>query len=370
MIEKVIQVTPSGLYCPAGDFFIDPWLPVHRAVITHAHSDHARPGSNHYLCSAASAALLRARLGSEISMETLEYGQSIRIGSANVAFFPAGHVLGSAQVRIEVKGRVVVFTGDFKRQPDRTCASFEPIRCHGLITESTFALPVFRWQSDSTVMEEIHAWWHSNQLSGKTSILYAYALGKAQRLMALLDDTIGPIYHHGALTVPTEIYRQQGIKLPETRPVARADKDEPWHRALILSVPSAHGSPWLKKFGRISTAIASGWMRIRGMRRRRAIDRGLVISDHADWPALLQTIEESQAEEVWATHGYSDILVRYLQETGRRARALQTRYVGETVEQESEEQLYEESKAVSHENASLSADRKASRGGGQHGEVF
>jgi putative mRNA 3-end processing factor len=318
----VIEVTQNGLYCAAGDFYIDPWGSVNRAVITHAHSDHARAGSQSYLTACAGDALLRARIGDEGAIQSVAYGERIAIGGVTVSLHPAGHILGSAQIRIERGGEVWVVSGDYKLAPDRTCAPFESLRCHTFVTESTFALPIYRWPSDAEISAAIHAWWGANRDAGLTSVLFAYPLGKAQRVLATLDPSLGPVYAHGAVEKYSAIYRAQGIALPEVE--ATPPKAAPG--ALVLAPPSAMGSPWLKRFGKISTAMASGWMRIRGARRRRSLDRGFVLSDHADWPALLTAIDATQAETVWVTHGYRAPLARWLEESGRRTVIVDTHF--------------------------------------------
>lgn len=327
----VLQLTGAGLYCPPGDFYVDPWRPVQRAVITHAHSDHARWGSDSYLCLPETEPILKSRLG-EISASTLPHGQALSLGQTRVSLHPAGHILGSAQVRIEHRGRVVVVTGDFKTASDSTCHDFELLECDGLVTESTFGLPVFRWQSDAEIANEINHWWRENVAAGKCSLLFGYALGKSQRLLSLLDPTIGRIYLHGALASPTKIYRQQGVHLPVTELVSHMPKEHDWRGAMVLAVPSAHGTPWMRRFGEVSTAMASGWMQIRGNRRRRGFDVGFALSDHADWPSLLSTVESTGAEQVWVTHGYSDILAKYLTEQGTAAQPIRSQFTGETLE--------------------------------------
>ncbi len=282
----------------------DPVLPVDRAIITHAHSDHARPGSHAYLTARPGEALLRARIGDDAAIQSEPYGASIRIGEVSVSFHPAGHILGSSQIRIERAGEVWVVSGDYKLAPDPTCAPFEPLRCHTFVTESTFGLPIFRWSDAAQTVAEIQHWWRDNQQSGRASILFAYPVGKAQRILSALDAGAGPLVFHEPVERVNAIYRAQGIALP---------------LALILASPNVQGSPWLRRFGPASTAFASGWMRIRGPRRRRSLDRGFVLSDHADWPALLHAIEQSGAETVWVTHGYIAPLVRWLQERGKQA---------------------------------------------------
>jgi putative mRNA 3-end processing factor len=318
----VIEVRQAGFYCAAGNFYVDPSEPVDRAVVTHAHSDHARAGSAAYLCTRAGEGLLRARIGPEAAIQAVDYGERVTLNGVTVSLHPAGHILGSAQVRMEHRGEVWVVSGDYKLAADPTCAPFEPLRCHTFVTESTFALPIFRWPAESAVIEAIHDWWRANQQAGKTSMLFAYPLGKAQRVLRSLDAAIGPIRAHPSVETYNRLYRQQGIALPAT--AEASSKVEASEGSLILAPPSAIGSAWLKSFGPISTAMASGWMRIRGTRRRRSLDRGFVLSDHADWPALLRAIDETRAETVWVTHGYRAPLARWLEERGRRAVPVET----------------------------------------------
>jgi putative mRNA 3-end processing factor len=325
----LLQVDLNGLWCEQGGFYIDPWRPVARALATHGHSDHVRRGSESYLCAAPSEPLLRARLGSEIFLETLNYGERRTIGNVSVSFHPAGHILGSAQIRVEHRGEVWVVSGDYKLAPDVTCAPFEPVQCHTFVTESTFGLPIYRWPAQSVVGRAIGEWWRTNQRRGKASVLFAYPLGKSQRVLAQLEPENGPIFCHGAIERINQIYRSSGVTLPQTLYPGSAERGYNWSKSLILAPPSAHGSPWMKRFGAISTGFVSGWMRIRGTRRRRSIDRGFVLSDHADWPGLQQAIDESGAECVLVTHGYRGPLVRWLEEQGKQARALETLFDGE-----------------------------------------
>jgi putative mRNA 3-end processing factor len=333
---SLLTLTPSGLYCPRGDFHIDPWEPVVRAVITHGHADHARRGSAQYLCARPGEAILRRRLG-DITLQTLDYGESLQIGDVRVSLHPAGHILGSAQVRLEVDGHVVVVSGDYKTTRDATCAPFEPIRCHTFVTESTFGLPIYRWPDEVTIFDEIRAWWHANQQEGRASLLFAYALGKAQRLLGGLDPGQGPIYCHGAVEAVNEAYRQSGVRLPETRRVTD-EKRGAFANALIVAPPSAQRSPWVRRFGDYSSAFASGWMLVRGARRRRAVDRGFVLSDHADWPGLLDATRQTGASTVLVTHGQITPMVRWLREQGLDAHGLQTRFEGELDDGRQEEE--------------------------------
>jgi len=328
-VDNLLQLNPNGLYCAAGDFYVDPWNPVERAVITHAHADHLCAGSKSYLCTRPSERLLRARVGVEGAVAPLVYGDVRNINGVDVSFHPAGHILGSAQVRLEYQGQIWVVSGDYKLAPDPTCAAFETVRCHAFVTESTFGLPIFRWPQPDAALDEINAWWRANQRAGKASVLFAYPLGKAQRVLAGINSSIGPVYTHGAIEQLNGIYRECGSALPATQYARSASPKTDWTRALIVAPPMAKKSPWLRRFGDFSTGMASGWMGIRGTRRRRSIDRGFVLSDHADWPALLSAIRGSGAERVWVTHGYRAPLARWLAENGVDADAIETRFEGE-----------------------------------------
>lgn len=322
----LLTKTERGLYCGQGKFYVDPWEPVEVAVITHAHSDHARPGSRLYLAEVSGAALLQERLGPEHQVETLRYGQSMSRDGVSISLHPAGHILGSAQVRIEYRGEVWVVSGDYKLEREPTCAPFEALRCHGFVTESTFGLPVYHWPPQAEVFAEIHDWWRQNQARARTSVLFCYALGKAQRLLSGLDAAIGPIFLHGAIERFLPAYRAAGITFPATEQVDPESIKRAAGRALVLAPELANHSPWLRKFGEHSSAFASGWMQVRGARRRRSADRGFVLSDHADWKGLLSTIEATGADTIWATHGYAGPLARWLREQGRNAEAIDTRF--------------------------------------------
>ncbi|RZA34619.1 MAG: ligase-associated DNA damage response exonuclease [Lysobacteraceae bacterium] len=327
--RDLIVLRPEGLYCPAGDFHIDPWRPVARAIITHGHGDHARIGMGEYHCTAQSLPILRWRLG-EQRYHAHDYGQAFTLGDAKVSLHSAGHVLGSAQVRVEVGGEVWVASGDYKRQPDPTCAPFEVVPCDTFITEATFGLPVYRWPHTPDVAREIVAWRRDCAERGEAAVLFCYALGKAQRVLAELmpfDDQ--PVLLHGAIAAGVEVYRQSGIAMLETRLVADEEKGADFAGKLVMAPPSAAGSPWIRRFRRAQLGFASGWMRIRGNRRRRNYDRGFVVSDHADWPDLFRTVRETGARRVIATHGNTDAIIRALQEQGIAAEAFRTDYGGE-----------------------------------------
>jgi putative mRNA 3-end processing factor len=325
----LLRLTDRGLYCQAGDFFVDPWGSVDRAVVTHAHSDHVVWGCRAYLTSAEGVGVLRSRLAPEARVGGLPYGQRSSINGVIVSLHPAGHILGSSQVRVEHGGEVWVVSGDYKTDPDPTTTPFEAVRCHTFVTESTFGLPIYRWPPQQEVLRDINTWWRANQASGKASLLYGYALGKAQRLLAGLDPGMGPILTHGAVERMTAVYRSAGVPLPSTTHVGVVDRRADWSRAIIVAPPSADGSVWTRRFGAHATAFASGWMVVRGARRRRSLDRGFPLSDHVDWPSLLAAVDATGAERVWVTHGFTGPVVRWLQERGLDARAVQTRFEGD-----------------------------------------
>jgi putative mRNA 3-end processing factor len=337
-MTDLLRTTERGLYCEAGDFYIDPWLPVDRALITHADGDHARWGSRTYGCSKESERVLRTRLNGA-SISTREWAESFTVNGVNVSFHPAGHILGSAQIRVEAKGETWVVSGDYKTEPDPTCTPFEPVRCNVFITESTFGLPIYRWSKQADTFADMAAWWKSNREASRASIVFAYALGKAQRVLAGLADLAqGGFYTHGAVERLNHDYRAGGIAIPHTTYAASVPKGHDWTGALIVAPPSAAGSTWLRRFGAASTAFASGWMRVRGARRRRSVDRGFVLSDHVDWPALMSAIDATGAERVLVTHGYRDPVVRALRERGLDADSLASRWEGEG-EGENEEDI-------------------------------
>ena len=324
-MADMVVVRKEGLYCVPGQFYIDPWRPVERAIITHAHADHARVGHRHYLCAAPGEQVLRARLG-PVSIQALAYGDSLEHHGVQVSLHPAGHVLGSAQVRMQYGGAVWVASGDYKLQPDPTCAPFEPLRCDTFITESTFGLPIYRWQAPQEIYDDINQWWRRNAAEGRTSVLFCYAFGKAQRILAGLDASIGPIICHGAAQALTQVYRASGVALPATVMVGDVTEKAALKTALVIAPPSADGSPWMKRFGDYSDAFASGWMLLRGARRRRGVDRGFVLSDHADWPGLMQAITATQAKRIIVTHGSIPVMVRWLQQNGWQAGGFETEY--------------------------------------------
>ncbi|NNJ24303.1 ligase-associated DNA damage response exonuclease [Alienimonas chondri] len=332
-MSELLTRTDRGLYCEAGGFYIDPWRPVERAVVTHAHADHARRGMGSYLTTPEGEPVLRPRMGEEAVIQTAAYGEAVHMNGVTVSLHPAGHILGSAQVRVERRGEVWVVSGDYKLGSDRTCATFEPVQCQTFITESTFGLPIYRWPDQNEIFRQMNDWWAANRAAGKVSVLFAYALGKAQRLLAGADPSIGPIYGHGAVQVCNEGYRQAGIDLPACEYAGRGERGKDWDGALVVAPPGARGTPWLRKFRNYSTAFASGWMLVRGQRRRRSVDRGFVMSDHADWDGLLQTVRDTGCERCFITHGSRRVMEQYLNsETEVEAHQLETWFEGETDE--------------------------------------
>lgn len=323
----LLTFTDRGIFCPAGGFHIDPWRPVDRALVTHGHSDHARPGHGAYLATHAALPVIRHRLG-PIQAEGIGYGERRAVGGVTVSFHPAGHVPGSAQIRVERGGEVWVVSGDYKTEADGLAEPWEPVRCHTFISECTFGLPVFRWRPQPQVMDDIATWWQANAAAGRVSVLAAYSFGKAQRLMAGLPD-LGPILTHGAVEEVTAILRAQGYPLPPTLRVTREVTAKTHPGALVIAPPSALGTPWARRFGDAAEAFASGWMALRGIRRRRGHDTGFALSDHADWPGLNAAIRETGAGRVFVTHGYTAAFRRWLDEQGLQAGIVATEFHGE-----------------------------------------
>ncbi len=334
---ELIVRRPEGLYCPAGDFFIDPWRPVKRAVVTHAHADHARIGHGAYLAQRDAEGVMRTRLGADIRFQGLAYGETVRIGSANVSLHPAGHVLGSAQVRVEHGGAVWVASGDYftsgiDDDVNLTCVAFEPVHCDCFITESTFGLPIYRWSAQHEVYADINRWWAATRAEGRNALLLGYSFGKAQRLLAGVDPSIGPIWLHPAVDAITRAYREAGVALPDAKLLHVEVKAADLDGALVIAPPGVLGSAWARRLGDASDAFASGWMRLRGARRRQAVDRGFVLSDHADWPGLMCAIAATGAPRVIVTHGYEDVMVRHLRAQGLDASSFATEYGDDKVD--------------------------------------
>lgn len=333
----LLTFTDRGIYCERADVYIDPWRPVKRALITHGHADHSRWGNKAYLATKSAAPVIKHRLG-DINIQTVDYGEVTTINGVTFSFHPAGHIVGSAQIRVEYKGEIWVASGDYKLEDDGVSEAFEAVRCNHFITESTFGLPVYRWTPQEEVMADINDWWRKNKAEGKTSLLTGYALGKAQRLLAGLDTSLGTIYTHGAIENTNEVLRAQGVQLPPTVRVTQEINKKDYPGNIVVTTPGSIGQPWVKKFAKASVGAASGWMTLRGARRRRGADRGFVLSDHADWTDLLRAIEATGADNIYVTHGYTSIFSRYLREQGYKAVVLETEYGDEAAEAEETEQ--------------------------------
>lgn len=327
----LLTLRDAGLYCPAGDFYIDPTQPVHQAVVTHAHMDHTRTGHDEYICTKRSERFVVKRVIEDPSNQTVRsfpYGKSFTIGDVEVSLHPAGHMLGSAQVRVSDGNEVWVVTGDFKRISDPSCRDYEPVDCDVFVTEVTYGLPVYRWRDPEIVFQEITDWYQNNRSNNQPSVIFGYSLGKAQRLLANLQGiTDGPILVHGALIDYNDIYRENGISLAETEYATDLPKSRDYGEDLIVAPPSAFQSNWMSRFDNPSSALASGWMQIRGIKRRRGYDRGFVLSDHCDWPALLQSVEDVSPDVVYATHGDTDSFCRFLREE-KNVQAKELEYLG------------------------------------------
>lgn len=339
MRRNLIQFTERGLYVEQADVYIDPWKPVKKALITHGHSDHARYGSKEYLCTQLSVPILKHRLGSHNLIKGLRYGEEININGVKFSFHPAGHIIGSAQIRVEYKGEIWVVSGDYKLENDGTSTPFEIVKCHHFITESTFGLPVFNWKPQSLIFEDLNAWWAKNKEEGRTSIITAYALGKAQRIINAVNHDIGPIFTHGAVENMNEVLRSGGSEIKPTIRLTDKFKKIDFSGSLVVATATSVFSNWSKRLGESSIAMASGWMAMRGARRRRGAEKGFILSDHADWGDLLLAIKNTEAENIYVTHGYTDIFSKYLKEIGYNASVVETAYEGETLEGASQEEL-------------------------------
>ncbi len=331
MTPPLLVFNKKGIYCAAADVYLDPWKPVDKAIISHGHADHSRGGHKKYITHHSNIPIIKHRLG-DIKVTGKDWNETFSINGVKFSLHPAGHIIGSAQIRVEYKGEVWVFTGDYKIENDGVAQPYEPIKCDTFITECTFGLPAFKWQPQKEVFAEINNWWQQNKEDGRTSVIFGYSLGKAQRLLKYLDPSIGKIYTHGAIENMTEVLRPQ-LDLPETTLITRDIKKEEIKGNIIVAPPSAHGTSWIKKMVPYVTASASGWMMFRGARRRRAIDRGFVLSDHCDWQGLLSSIKETGAQKIICTHGYTDIFSRYLRELGYDARTEETQYEEENAGQ-------------------------------------
>ena len=336
METPLLAFNDKGIYCAAADVYLDPWKPVDKAIISHGHADHSRYGHKKYITHHSNVPIISHRLG-EINVTGKKWNESFTINGVKFSLHPAGHIIGSSQIRVEYKGEVWVFTGDYKTEDDGVAVPYEPVKCHTFITECTFGLPAFKWTPQEQVFTEINNWWAQNQADGRTSVLFGYSLGKAQRLLKHLDPSIGKIYTHGAIENMTEVLRSQ-MDFHETTRVTRETTKADMKGNIVLAPGSAHGSTWIRKMVPYVTASASGWMTFRGARRRRAIDKGFVLSDHCDWQGLLSSIKETGCEKVICTHGYTDIFSKYLREQGYDARTEETQYESETGQLESDKE--------------------------------
>lgn len=326
----LLEFTDKGIYCKQANVYLDPWRPVDKAIISHGHADHSYAGHRKYITHHTNVPIVKHRLG-DINVTGKAYGETFSVNNVQFSLHPAGHIIGSSQIRVEYKGEIWVFTGDYKLEDDGIAQPYEPVTCHTFITECTFGLPAFKWTPQAEVMRDINTWWAQNKADKKTSVLFGYTLGKAQRLLKHLDPSIGKIYTHGAVENMTEVIRSL-TTFPPTERITRDTKKEDVLGNIVLAPPSAHGSPWIRKMVPYVTASASGWMAFRGARRRRAIDKGFVLSDHCDWQQLLTAIKNTGATKIICTHGYTDIFSKYLREIGYDARTEKTQYEGELAE--------------------------------------
>lgn len=311
----MLRFDSKGIYCAQADLYIDPWLPVNRALITHGHADHAYAGSKYYKCHHDTVPILKLRLGNDISVEGVAYGETFTVNGVQISFHPAGHIIGSAQVRLEYKGEIWVVSGDYKLQQDGVSTPFEPVRCHHFITESTFGLPIYKFPQPQRVHDDINAWWQSNAANGVNSLLIGYALGKAQRILRHLDTGIGPVYTHGAVDNVNNVLIANGLSLPQAIRITPDIQKKDITGAIIIAPPSAIGTAWTNRLAPFSLGICSGWMQLRGARRRRAADRGFILSDHCDWSQLNEAVKATGAENIYVTHGYKSVYARWLRET-------------------------------------------------------
>lgn len=328
----LLQFNDRGIFCKQGDFYIDPWKPVSKAVITHGHSDHARPGHKHYLCSPESVPILKLRLGENISIESLAWNTSMYMNGVKISLHPAGHIIGSAQIRVEYKDEIWVVSGDYKIEDDGFSGCYEPVKCHHFITECTFGLPIYKWESQEIIFKEINEWWAQNKSNGKVTVLAGYSLGKAQRLIQGLDLSIGKIFTHGAIENTNEALRKHGIDIKPTNHILPETSFKEVQGHIVIAPPSAMGTSWTKRFRNYASGVASGWMAVRGNRRRRGVDRGFSLSDHIDWEGLNQAVEYTQPEHIYATHGFKQVTAKWFASKGYHAMTVDTLYTGESDE--------------------------------------
>ena len=342
-MDRLLTFDGKGIYCPIADVHIDPWKKVPKALITHGHSDHARWGMGAYLCTHESVPILKHRLGEKNKIEGIAFGESLFINGVRFSFHPAGHVIGSAQIRVEYNDEIWVVSGDYKLANDGVSKAFEPVKCHTFITESTFGLPVYKWEDQQVIFNKVNHWWQKNKEEGRVSIITAYSLGKAQRLINGLDTSIGKIFTHGAIENTNKILRENGHSIQKTTFASEKFSFDDYKGNIVICPPSAANSSWVKKFKDFRLGIASGWMQMRGARRRRAADIGFVLSDHADWNDLNTAVKETGAHEIYVTHGFSKIYSQYLAEQGYDAKIVQTAFEGERLDSTEEEKVSQKS---------------------------
>lgn len=334
----LIEFTNRGIYCKQGDFYIDPWHPVDYAVTTHGHADHVKWGNKNYLCHDLTKPILKQRYGLEDNVETLPYYKEIDINGVKLSLYPAGHVIGSSQIRLEYKGEITVVSGDYKVEYDGISTAFEPVKCHNFVSESTFGLPIYTWQTQELIFDQIKKWIADNHFKNKTSILVAYSLGKAQRLIKNLAGTY-PIYVHNSIANLNDGFIAAGVDLPDTIRLSPEIKKDELQKGILIIPPALADGKWVKSLQQPAIGICSGWMAVRAGRRWRSADAGFALSDHADWPGLLSAIKATEAEKVFVTHGSTAIFSKYLNEIGIASEEVTTKYGAEDDETIDENRL-------------------------------
>ena len=335
---SLIKFTNKGIYCKQGDFYIDPWQPVDLAVTTHGHADHVKWGNKAYLCHDLTRPILNQRLGPDLKIETLPYNKQIDINGVKLSLFPAGHVIGSSQIRLEYKGEVCVVSGDYKVEYDGISTEFEPVKCHTFVSESTFGLPIYKWQPQNVIFSQIKEWISGNHDKNKTSVLVAYSLGKAQRLIKGLEG-YGDIYVHNSIANLNEGFVKAGVNLPESIRITADTKKDDLQKGIVIVPPALAEGRWIKNLINGATGVCSGWMQVRASRRWRSADAGFALSDHADWPGLLSAIEATEAQKVYVTHGFTSTFSKYLNEIGIESEEVKTQYGNEEDDEKIEEQV-------------------------------
>lgn len=336
---KLIQFTNKGIYCIPGKFYIDPWRPVDLAVISHGHGDHAKWGMKKYLCHHFTKPILKIRIGDDIEVQSVGYNEPMIINGVKVSFHPAGHIVGSSQIRMEYKGFVTVFSGDYKVQYDGISTPLEIVKCNEFITESTFGLPIYNWLTPQQYSEQMMSWVESNREQGKTSVFVGYSLGKAQRIMKSIEGG-GKIYVHNSIARLNEAIESVGVKLPDYETLLFNEDLKKVSGEIVIVPPALLDSNMIRKIPNRATGLCSGWMQVRGSRRWSSADAGFAISDHSDWGGLLETVKATEAEQVHVTHGQIAVFSKYLNEIGIKSDEVKTNFGDE---EESEKEVNEES---------------------------